>query len=85
MPYIARNTLAIISLVFGLFIGQVYVLNGLYNTCVTYLVLWLIEKYAEIFFRVSYNLVVFAFTIFGLMYWIALTLNKHPEFVVSMF
>ena len=85
MPYIARNTLAIISLVLGLFIGQVYVLDGLYNTCVTYSVLWLIEKYAEIFFRVSYNLVVSAFTIFGLMYWIALTLNKHPEFVVSMF
>ena len=85
MPYIARNTLAIISLVLGLFIGQVYVLNGLYNTCLTYSVLWLIEKYAEMFSRVSNNLVVFAFTIFGLMYWIALTLNKHPEFVVSMF
>jgi hypothetical protein len=85
MSYIVRNALTVSSLAFGLLMGQVYVLNGLYNTCVTYLVLWLIEKYQEAFSKVSDNAIVFAFTIFGLMYWIALYLNHHPEFVISMF
>ena len=84
-PYVVRNALAICSMVVGLLIGQVYVLQGMYNTCLTYLVLWLIEKYHEIFFQVSHNVVVFAFTIFGLMYWAALYLNQNPEFIVSLF
>ena len=69
----------------GIGFGAVYAMDGLRNTAIVYMILWVIEKYHEIYFKITSNIWFFIFTISSLVCWAALEINKHPEFVVDMF
>jgi hypothetical protein len=58
----------------------------MYNTSLTFGVLYCMEKAAEID-RIwqDERRVVFLFSFFVLMYYVALFLNTHPEFVMRLF
>jgi len=83
--YIVRNSMTFIVYCMGILLGAVYVMDGLRNTAITYLILWVIEKYHEIYFKITKNYWLFVFTISAGVAWGALEINKHPEFVVNMF
>ena len=60
-------------------------MDGLRNTAIVYMILWLIEKFHEVYFAFTDSIWLFIFTISALTGWGALEINKHPEFVVNMF
>lgn len=69
----------------GIAFGSIYSMEGLRNTAIVYMILWLIEKYHEIYFRYTESIWLFVFTISALACWGAFEINKHPQFVVDMF
>ena len=69
----------------GIAFGSIYSMEGLKNTSIVYMILWVIEKYNELYFIATSNVWAFVFSISALLCWGALEINKHPEFVVQMF
>ena len=62
-------------------IGSVFGLEGMKNTALVYLVLYIMEKFHEI----KMNLMVEIFFFCLAVYFIALYLNTHPEVIISIF
>ena len=60
-------------------------LPGLANTAVTFTVLWLVEKYAELHLEAQWNGWVLLLLVSLIAYKGALWLHNHPVFVASMF
>ena len=69
----------------GLYFSSTLGLTGMRNTIIVYAILWLIEKYHEIYFSLSKNIWLYMFSISLLTYYLALRINANPQFVVDMF
>ena len=83
--YFNTNLMMLVLLLLVLGIGSVHSMDGLKNTSIVYLILWSIEKYHEYYFNLTSNGWGFIFSMSALVYYLALWLNMHPEFVVSLF
>jgi hypothetical protein len=83
--YGPMNILMLLILVQGTYVSSVYSIEGLKNTTIVYMILWVIEKYFELYFMLSDNAWMFIFSMSVMVYYLALEANKHPEFVVSLF
>ena len=74
--YIFYNLLTILSLIFYLFVGFVYSMEGTKNTAIVFGIIYIIEKYTELhftFLRLEAYIWVFFMSIFG--YWISLKIH----------
>ena len=83
--YIQRQFLMIIFLVAYIYIGSVYGINGMKNTAITFLVLYISEKYVEIHYYLDAPIVVLGFFASVFAYVVSLYLYSHKEFVTSLF
>ena len=83
--YLPLNVLMIVLVVAAVMIGSTYNMEGLRNTAIVYFFLWCGEKYTEIYFGITQEIWLFIFMTSVIMYYVALEVNKHPEFVVSIF
>jgi len=83
--YLARQLLMIVFLFAYLFIGFVYGINGVKNTAITFMVLYIMEKYTELHFDKGFNIVILVFLFSVSAYLISLYLYAHKEFIVSLF
>ena len=83
--YVLRQFLMVILLIFSLFIGSVWNLNGLFNTACTFAVLYLMEKYVEIHVESNWNGWILIFMISIFTYYSALYLHRNPKFIISLF
>ena len=83
--YFNMNMLMLVLMFQALAMGTIYSMEGLRNTTLIYLLLWGIEKYYELYFNMTQNAWGFMFSMSALVYYLALEINKHPEFVVSLF
>ena len=83
--YVIRNLMAFTAYCAGIGFGAVYAMDGLRNTAIVYFVLWVIEKYHELYFKITDNIWLFVFRLSAFVCWAALEINKHPEFIVEMF
>lgn len=81
--YTMKQIAMIISLIVALFVGFVFAMPAMSNTATTFLVLWLMEKEMEI--RWGGASIVVLFLNFVALYFIALYLHTHPEYIVAMF
>ena len=79
------NFLTFLVMAMGFGFGSINSMEGLKNTSIVYLLLWVIEKYHEAYMIVTENIWFFVFTISAFVCWGALEINKHPEFIVEMF
>ena len=82
LPFAARNLLALAVFGGGVLLGSVFVIPGLMNTSITFLILWGLEKYHSI---TKGNVVFFLFPLFVGLYFAAMWLHRHPEIVTSLF
>lgn len=83
--YAALNLATSAALFLGVGAGGVCGVPGLANTAVTFTVLWLVEKYAELHLEAQWNGWVLLLLISLIAYKGALWLHNHPAFVASMF
>lgn len=83
--YAELNFISLVIMLAGLYFSSINDLSGMRNTIIVYGILWLIEKYHEIYFAVSSSIWFYLFSMSALLYYLALRINSNPEFVVDMF
>merc|ERR1711959_496924 len=83
--YLRNNAIFLVFCVLAIGVGNVYGMLGMANTAVTFLVLWVLEKYCDLHTRNRWNMWVLVLLGSALMYKAALWLHGNPEFVVSLF
>lgn len=83
--YIRRNIIFLLCALMAIYVGNVFTMNGLGNTATTFLVLWMLEKYAELHFELNLNIWLLILIMSGIMYKMALWLHANPAFVASLF
>jgi len=70
----------------GVFSGYFYGLDGLKNTALVYSFLYTGEHLSDFYFRkMNGNFYLYGFLGFGILYKLALWLNKHPDFIVALY
>ena len=69
----------------ALYFGLMYDMYGLKNTAITFFVLYCMQKNCEFHFEARINGCVYVFYLCIFLYFVAVWLNNHPEFVVSIF
>ena len=75
----------LVSMTITMFLGNLWSLDGLTNTTIVYLILWICEKFQESYFHRTDNIWLFMFILSWILYFISYQLHMHPEFIVSMF
>ena len=82
--YIFKQLIMILAVLICLLLGNVFQIDGLTNTAIVYLVLYLMEKYSELHLECRWNgwILVFLFSI--VLYKTALYLHANPDFVISI-
>jgi hypothetical protein len=85
MKYVGINLLTLVIYGAGIGLGAVYSLDGIKNSGITYLVIWLIEKYQELYFLKIKSFWFFLFSVSAFTCWGAFKISRNPEFVVKMF
>jgi len=83
--YVQRQIYMITSLIAACLVGALYSLEGMFNTGIVFLVLYVVEKYVELHVDMKWNSWLLVFLISVGMYPVALWLHQHPDFVVSVF
>jgi len=83
--YMQRQFLMVFFLIVYLYFGYTYSLDGLKNTSIVFLVLYLIEKYSDFHFVVEWRPEIFMFFISVFLYKAAMWLHNNREFVISLF
>eukprot|EP01126_Amoeba_proteus_P054167 TRINITY_DN6649_c0_g1_i1.p1 TRINITY_DN6649_c0_g1~~TRINITY_DN6649_c0_g1_i1.p1 ORF type:complete len:387 (-),score=60.43 TRINITY_DN6649_c0_g1_i1:220-1380(-) len=66
-------------------IGTFFSLHGMTNMSIVFLILWAFLHYVEFHLEFEFNIWVLVFILSGCVWWIALWLHSHPEFVRNMF
>jgi len=82
--YFSRQLLMITSLLVFAFVGSVYGIDSFFNIAVTFTILYLMEKFI-VELMINNSIIVPLFLIFVAMYFSAMYLHTHPQFVVSLF
>jgi len=83
--FMFRQLLFLAVIAIELYIGSVYNIDSVRNTAITFLVIWMMQKYCEIHNELHWNLW-FIILLFSIIIWrLSLYLNSNPAFVVSMF
>ena len=83
--YIKYNIIMVLFITAGIGLGLTYSLTGLANTAIVYTILWGIEKFHEVYFKLFKSASVFIFFCCLGLYFIAMEINKNPQFIVNMF
>jgi len=83
--YLRRNVIFLACATLAISVGNVFVLTGLANTAVTFLVLWVLDKYCEFHFQMGWNIWIWVLLMSAGMYQAALWLHTNPAFVASLF
>jgi len=85
LNYLRRNGLFVTLAAAAILVGYSYGMAGMANTAITFLVLWVMEKYCEAHYYNEWNGWVLVLLGSIALYGIAMWLHGHPDFVVSMF
>jgi len=83
--FIVRQVYMIVSLLVVLLVGSLFNFEGMFNTGIVFLVLYLIEKYTEIHLEADFSGWVLIFILSVFLYKAALWLHQNPAFVASLF
>jgi len=83
--YCQANVVFLLTAMVCVYVGNVFVMTGLANTATVFLVMWCLEKYAELHFELKFNVWIFILFISAFMYKAALWLHTNPAFVASLF
>ena len=82
--YVVRNAAMIAALLTGMMTGAITGSGGMLNTALTFLVLFVGEKYAEFHLENKWNGCLLLLMGSLTLYEIALWLHDHPDFLVSL-
>jgi len=83
--YPARQVFMIVALLGALAAGSMLGLPGMFNTGVTFTVLYVMEKYIELHYEMKWNAWFLMLLISATMYKASLWLHRNPDFVKSLF
>jgi len=83
--FVGRQLLICSVVIVELFFGSVYQIDSIRNTAITFLGLYLTEKWVELHDTLKWNPWVFFFLFFVVLWRVALYLHTNPQFIVSMF
>ena len=83
--YELLNIVSLAIMLGGLYVSSTRGMTGMRNTIIVYGIIWLIEKYHEIYFALTKNIWLYMFSLSLLCYYLALRINSNPQFVVDMF
>jgi hypothetical protein len=76
----------LVSLLIAIFVGNFLGISGIANVGYTYFVLWTVEKFCEFnFWTRKGNWIILIFLGSIGLYFVALFLNTHPGWIVSLF
>ena len=85
MPYVWRNIMCLAGILVFMFLGLTSGLDGVSNTATVFLVLFLVDKYAEFHMDMEWSGWVLVLLMSLIMWRSALWLHAHPGIIASMF